>query len=101
MCLLAILAPTAALAMPCCDPVEDSACCDPGGDCPTAPTGECMLTAGSAPVVVVSAPSLEAPTVAVAALLDTPPNAAGIASATISGPAPHVPLYIDLHTLRN
>jgi hypothetical protein len=101
LCLLTILAPTAALAMPCCDPGEDSDCCAPGGDCPIAPTGECILTAGSAPVVSVTAPSLDTPAVAATVAINPAPKATGTLAAAVPRFSPHVPIYIDLNTLRN
>src|SRR5687768_13260130 len=63
--LLVLLVPTAAMAAPCCD--EESAaaaaadCCGPAGDCPEAPSGECALTAGTAPTLPVVAQSLDTP----------------------------------------
>ena len=99
---LVLLVPSVTVASPCCDeaPVDD--CCGPMGDCPEAPSGACVLTAGTAPVVSVSSLSLEAPA---CARITAPPTVALPERDPLSrADALHiepVPLFLLLGTLRN
>ena len=97
-----ILLPSAALAIPCCDAAAAGECCGPEGDCPTAPCGQSALSAGIAPSVVVTSPSLDAPSGIRVAAESFANRCHLIAHPLVLARHPHhTPLYVSLGTLRN
>ena len=97
-----ILLPSVAVAIPCCNPLLEAECCGPGGDCPPGPSGDCALSAGSAPLVAVTPLSLDAPGVVRAPVgwIAAPPRNAA-APVLPARQAPPIPLYLGLGSLRN